>query len=217
MLHNGMHLRRSAIAGVQCTVAVLDTTEASQQSEAAANEDECQALRDDSRSLSKSLEHKSLGTLRRRGTTSWSMEEDSESSGWIRSQVGLHVTPESVVQQVVPSICKFTAHARPTNMEQQPKNVVSTTSQRQLREWLRRSQVTLEHSMHPTDKIHPCLALPTSSAPVCMCSYSSSQAWKQFPQRAPLTLSPTLPSVRMAGDCHLAKHTPSLQLQGRST
>ena len=94
MLHNCMHLRRSAIAGVQCTVAVLDTTEASQQSEAAANEDECQALRDDSRSLSKSLEHKSLGTLRRRGTTSWSMEDDSKSSGWIRSQVGLHLTPE---------------------------------------------------------------------------------------------------------------------------
>ena len=119
MLHNGMHLRRSAIAGVQCTVAVLDTTEASQQSEAAANEDECQALRDDSRSLSKSLEHKSLGTLRRRGTTSWSMEEDSESSGWIRSQVGLHVTPESVVQQVVPSICMCSELAYASSLHMQ--------------------------------------------------------------------------------------------------
>ena len=80
------HSRKIAIAAAHLPVAIVETTEASQQSEAAANEDECQALRDESRCLSKSLEHKSLGTLRRRGNSSWSMD-DSESAGWIRSQV----------------------------------------------------------------------------------------------------------------------------------
>ena len=122
----------NASAGVHSTVAVLDTTEVSQQSEAAANEDECQALRDDSRSLSKSLEHKSLGTLRRRGTTSWSMEDDSESSGWIRSQVGLHLTSKIVMQQMLPPLNRFTAHAKPRHIMQQPRNVASTLFLKQL-------------------------------------------------------------------------------------
>ena len=197
------------------TVAVLDTTEASQQSEAAANEDECQALRDDSRSLSKSLEHKSLGTLRRRGTASWSMEDDSDSSGWIRSQVGSRLTHKYIITQMPPPISTLMAHARPKHIMQQPRSVASAISQRQLCEQLRRSQVTPEHSRHPRDGIHPCLALLSSSVLVCMCSYSSSRAWKQFPQRAPLTSSLTLLSVRMAWNRSPAKHTPSLQLLGR--
>ena len=122
------------------TVAVLDTTEGTQQSEAAANEDECQALRDDSRSLSKSLEHKSLGTLRRRGTSSWSMEDDSESSGWIRSQVGPRVTSAIVIQQVSLPIRTFMAHTRPEHY---------CSICKQLCEQLRCSHFTLEHSMHP--------------------------------------------------------------------
>jgi len=47
-------------------------------------EPQCQTLED--RSSSRSIEHTpSGGTLRRRGTSSWGMDEAS--SGWVRSQV----------------------------------------------------------------------------------------------------------------------------------
>lgn len=49
-------------------------------------EEEWQALEDNSRSSSRSIEHaQSASTLRRRGTSSWGMDEAQ--SGWVRSQV----------------------------------------------------------------------------------------------------------------------------------